>query len=150
MTTAYDIIEAILVREGGYVNDPNDLGGATNFGITIKTLSDYRKRQVDIEEVRNLTKDQAREIYKQNYLTPFVDAAGGNVQLLALLVDSAVQHGVGRVQSWLLAVKTSDPAVIYRTILKRRIQFYGEIITARPENAKFAKGWMNRVSEFVL
>jgi hypothetical protein len=49
----------------------------------------------------------------------------------------------------LFDLKTTDPDVLYRTILKKRLQFYGEIITARPDNAKFAKGWMIRLSEFI-
>ena len=34
LTTFNEIIEVVLKHEGGYVNDPNDLGGETNFGIT--------------------------------------------------------------------------------------------------------------------
>lgn len=35
----------ILKWEGGFVNDPDDLGGATNMGITIATYRVYRKRK---------------------------------------------------------------------------------------------------------
>lgn len=38
MTTVRQIAQEILDREGGYVNDPDDPGGATNFGVTIHTL----------------------------------------------------------------------------------------------------------------
>ena len=34
LTKFDDIIEVVLKHEGGYVNDPNDLGGETNYGIT--------------------------------------------------------------------------------------------------------------------
>ena len=34
LTTFNEIIEVVLKHEGGYVNDPSDLGGETNFGIT--------------------------------------------------------------------------------------------------------------------
>ena len=36
MKSVEDIARAIVVREGGYVNDPDDPGGATNFGVTIR------------------------------------------------------------------------------------------------------------------
>ena len=35
LTTFNEIIEVVIKHEGGYVNDPNDLGGETNFGITL-------------------------------------------------------------------------------------------------------------------
>ncbi len=38
MQTVRDIAEEIVAREGGYVNDPDDPGGATNFGVTIHTM----------------------------------------------------------------------------------------------------------------
>lgn len=146
--TVDDILSHILKSEGGFVDDPKDLGGATNYGITQKTLSDYRKRQVTKEEVRALTVNEAKDIYRQNYVAPFMDWSA-NMPLLSLLVDSAVQHGVGRVKGWLSELQSPDPEVVRKSILKRRIRFYGEIITTRPDNAKFAKGWMNRVTEFI-
>ena len=38
MQTVRQIAEGIVAREGGYVNDPDDPGGATNHGITLATL----------------------------------------------------------------------------------------------------------------
>ena len=51
------IIEKVLKHEGGYVNDPTDLGGETNFGITKRFYPDV--------DIKNLTKEQAVEIYKR-------------------------------------------------------------------------------------
>lgn len=141
------ILDEILRREGGYVNDPDDLGGATNFGITQATLADFRKKEVTAEDVRNLSVQEAKLIYSAKYILPFSSYSG---DLLHLLVDSAVQHGVARVQGWLSELQTTDPIVVYNRVLKRRLRFYGEIISARPQNAKFAKGWMIRLSEFIV
>lgn len=148
LLTVDDILEQILKSEGGYVDDPSDLGGATNYGITIATLVEYKGRPVIKAEVKALTKEEAKEIYRSRYVAPFSQWSG-DPALLYLLVDSAVQHGVGRISHWLEELKTLDPDVVYHRILKKRIQFYGEIITSRPANAKFAKGWMIRVSEFI-
>jgi lysozyme family protein len=38
MNDVNQIAEEIVAREGGYVNDPDDPGGATNFGVTIHTM----------------------------------------------------------------------------------------------------------------
>lgn len=142
------VIAAILSREGGYVNHPADKGGPTNFGITQATLADYRGRQVTADEVRQLTVAEATKIYEDKYVAPFARFAR-HPKLMDLIVDSAVQHGVNRVQGWLLEIPSSDPAVNHRGLLQRRLKFYGEIITSNPSQAVFAKGWMARVAEFV-
>lgn len=158
MARTDQLIDDILRREGGYVNNPADPGGPTNYGITLATLAGQgtfgdldRDGDVDAEDVKILTVDQARTIYKNLYVEPY-----HNYQiwprLQELLVDSAVQHGVARVNGWLgeIANKTSDPTSMHRLLLQRRMKFYGEIITKRPQNAQFAAGWMVRLSEFVL
>lgn len=66
------IARAIVAREGGFVNDPDDPGGATNHGVTIGTLRRLgldldRDGNTDTDDVRALTRDQAVEIYKQHY-----------------------------------------------------------------------------------
>lgn len=61
-----DIIKKTLDVEGGYVNDPLDSGGETNYGITLNVARDfgYRGRMID------LTLDQAIEIYSKRYWSP--------------------------------------------------------------------------------
>jgi lysozyme family protein len=143
-----EIIEAILRREGGYVSHPADKGGPTNFGITQATLAHYRGQAVNVADVQNLTREEAVTIYESLYEKPFARFSA-TPKLMALIVDSAVQHGVGRVQDWLKAIPSTDPDVNYRGLLQRRVVFYGEIITSNPSQAVFAKGWLNRVAEFV-
>lgn len=62
-----DIQQFILAHEGGYVDHPKDPGGATNLGITIKTLAAWRKRKVSKAEVKALTPADVIPIYKANY-----------------------------------------------------------------------------------
>lgn len=57
-----EIINGILVREGGYVDHPADKGGPTNWGITAKTALAHGYR-----DIRALTKEQARAIYEADY-----------------------------------------------------------------------------------
>ncbi len=55
LTTFDEIIELTLDHEGGYVHDPKDLGGETNFGIAKRFYPDV--------DIKNLTKESAKEIY---------------------------------------------------------------------------------------
>ena len=59
LTKFDDIIEITLHHEGGYVHDPTDLGGETNFGIAKRFYPDV--------DIKNLTKEGAKEIYKKDY-----------------------------------------------------------------------------------
>ena len=58
-----EAIEVVLRHEGGYVNDPNDPGGETNFGLS--------KRSYPNLQIAALTRDQAMAIYKQDFWNPF-------------------------------------------------------------------------------
>ena len=72
MQSVRDIAEDIVAREGGYVNDPDDPGGATNFGVTIHTMRRLGldidgDGDVDARDVRALGRDQATDIFVQHY-----------------------------------------------------------------------------------
>lgn len=72
MQTVRQIAEAIVGREGGFVDDPDDPGGATNHGVTIHTMRRLGldltgDGRVDAADVRRLTRAQAVEIYQEHY-----------------------------------------------------------------------------------
>jgi len=72
MPTVRDIATEIVGREGGYVNDPDDPGGATNWGVTIHTMRRLgldldRDGRVTPADVRALTREQAVEIVIRHY-----------------------------------------------------------------------------------
>ncbi|WP_432448008.1 holin-associated N-acetylmuramidase [Aliiroseovarius marinus] len=72
MQSVTQIADQIVAREGGYVNDPDDPGGATNFGVTIHTM---RRLGMDLTgdgkvtpaDVKRLTRAQARDIFLRHY-----------------------------------------------------------------------------------
>ena len=63
-------IKVVLKHEGGYVNNPNDSGGATNFGISLRFLKDHEEGDfnkdgvVNVTDIKNMTIEQAAAIYK--------------------------------------------------------------------------------------
>jgi lysozyme family protein len=72
MPNVREIATEIVAREGGYVNDPDDPGGATNHGVTIHTMRRLgidvnRDSLIDVKDVKALTRAQAVEIYLKHY-----------------------------------------------------------------------------------
>jgi lysozyme family protein len=164
--TSDQILDHLIAAEGGFVDNPNDRGGCTKYGITLATLRDWRgDSTVDCDAVRDLTEAEAREIYRDRYMErPRLSELPAELQ--ALMVDSAVQHGRRRAIQWLqeAAGTTADGIIgpvtlevvhdanrrgLYRRVLARRAVFYGEIISNDHSQAVFAEGWMRRLRPFI-
>ncbi|WP_421904407.1 holin-associated N-acetylmuramidase [Mameliella sp.] len=101
--------EEIVAREGGYVNDPDDPGGATKYGVTIHTMRRLGldldgNGRVDAADVRQITREQAVTIFLTHYfLKPriaelpeslhatvfdmYVNAGGNAVKILQRLLN---------------------------------------------------------------
>lgn len=85
-STAFNTAVArVLASEGGYVNDPHDAGGETNFGIS--------KRSYPSEDIKGMTAERATEIYYRDYWQAIRgDALSFPVAIV--LMDCAVNQGV--------------------------------------------------------
>ena len=71
-TQVRQIADQIVAREGGYVNDPDDPGGATNYGVTIHTMRRLGMDldgdgDIDARDVQRLDRSQAVEIFMRDY-----------------------------------------------------------------------------------
>jgi len=139
----------------GYVNIAGDSGGLTKFGVA--------QNKVPNVNVKTLTLAQAQNIYLTQYWTP---AQCDNIPspLSALHFDTAVNMGVGAAAKLLqialgvtadgnIGPKTLAAIAACRDIpglctkyLNARQARYNAIIAAKPVNAKFLKGWTNRVN----
>lgn len=164
--TDQQIIDAILAREGGYVDHPSDRGGPTNYGITIGALAEWRKDPVNLVDVRSLTEAEARRIYLERYISaPGFDHIKDD-RLRALVVDFGVNSGPHTATAWLQkslgvtpdgviglktlgALDSCDASRVYLKLCAARMRFLGRLITDSPSQAVFAAGWMDRVASFV-
>ena len=162
-------LDRILSREGGYVDNPVDKGGPTKFGVTLATLAEWRKgwqKSVTEADVKALTLQEAKDIYRKAYIEQPGYMAISEPNLFDLVVDSAVNHGparatkilqeaLGVVSDGIMGAKTQvaigkmDAGHLYRKAVAARARFYGRIISSDNSQAVFAAGWMNRLAEFI-
>jgi lysozyme family protein len=102
MHSVESIAAEIVRREGGYVNDPDDPGGATNHGVTLGTLKGLKRDlnrdgRVDVADVKALTAAQAAEIYVRHYYHgPKIDLLPEPLQ--ASVFDMQVNAGANAVK----------------------------------------------------
>lgn len=102
MLSVQEIAKEIVAREGGFVNDLDDPGGATNHGVTIGTMRRLgidvnRDTRIDVADVKALTRAQAVEIYVEHYYTrPGISSLPEVVQ--ASVFDMYVNSGSNAVK----------------------------------------------------
>jgi len=141
----------LLGNEGGYVNNPADPGGETNWGIS--------KRSYPALDIKNLTQDDAKAIYKRDFwdscrceeLFPvlafavFDCAVNSGCRQAVKLLQQALgveDDGVfGRVT--MRRVNDEDASVLTAKYLGRRLEFMTNL---RPWDT-FSKGWARRIAE---
>ena len=88
----FDIaFERLIGHEGGYVNHPEDPGGETNWGITLRTAREAGYTG----SMRDLTRDQAKEIYRTAYWGR-AQAEQYDGAIAFQVFDAAVNHGIGQ------------------------------------------------------
>lgn len=166
MANSSKLVPFILQWEGGFVNDPDDLGGATNMGVTIGTYEAYCRKKgypkPTIERLKNLTKEDWAEIFKTMYWDRWKADEIKNQSVANILVDwvwASGVHGIKRPQKLLgvvadglvgsktiAAINAADPRKLFDAIKADRAKFIDEICKARPKNEKYRKGWMNRIN----
>jgi lysozyme family protein len=171
------ISATILRHEGGFVNDPNDSGGATNKGIAWNTWQAYAKEDLGmeptLENLKAITDDQARVIYLNRYWQPqgFCDIMNERVALM--IYDWTITSGgaVNEVKKVLNAsfantLKSGSQITTEMTsainsienqddltdkIADSRKKYYTALAykaDGKPsKNHKFLKGWLSRVDD---
>tara|TARA_R110002020_G_scaffold469193_1_gene693996 strand:- start:328 stop:798 length:471 start_codon:yes stop_codon:yes gene_type:complete len=151
-----DIIKDVLSKEGGYVNHPNDPGGETNYGIA--------KRSHPDEDIKNLTKKRATEIYKKSYWNPskassvprsmrwtYFDMVVnmGQRRAVKILQEACNSKGLKLVVDGLIGRKTiaASKKIDNSRLKVYRIIFYTDLIRRKPKLSDFIVGWIRRAME---
>lgn len=147
----------VFEEEGGYIDHPKDPGGATNLGITHKTLSAWRGRPVTKQDVKNLTKQEAQNIYKSEYWNQVRGdklPSGLDYATLDFGINSGPARGVKELQK--IVGVTPDGIVGAQTIaaiqkfsIAKLIDLYCDARIRYLRGLKtfktFGKGWLARV-----
>ena len=134
--TFESVIDGLIRREGGYVNSKNDPGGETRWGIS--------KRYYPHLDIKNLTVEQAKAIYRKDYWGKLgADKLPAHMREIAF--DAAVNQGVGATKN-MLAEAGNDVGRLIDLRLQRYKATVDNDKTGRQKHNY--KGWLNRIGEF--
>jgi len=147
-------VQKTLIHEGGYVNNPNDSGGPTKYGITQKDMPGV--------DIQSITPDQAIAYYAEHYWKPLYSQI--NDQTLAeKLFDMGVLFGVKTAvkllqismhpilnvvsdgvfgPNTLAAVNENGNLAAYRVVL---LNHCVDVVNHNPQDVEFLHGWTNRI-----
>jgi lysozyme family protein len=151
-----EIIEVVLEHEGGYVNDPKDPGGETKYGVS--------KRAYPNEDIKNLTEEGAKDIYRRDYWDKN-RCAELPESLRHIYFDMCVNMGAGRATKIMQETANAKGAnlkidggmgpmtvgamksVELERVRAYRVKYYVTLIERKPDLAKFYFGWFKRSLE---
>lgn len=150
-----EALTIVLRHEGGYVDHPDDPGGATNFGITERTARAHGYSG----DMRDLPLSMVQEVYRKSYwercrCDDLPEGCRFDV------FDAAVNSGVTRASIWLQEVVGSAPdgkigaltieaaskhdgKDIGRKLTAKRLRFMTQLSTWQT----FGKGWARRIAD---
>lgn len=157
------VVKEIVKREGGYVNDPDDPGGATNYGVTIGTLKSLKMDldkdgRVTIADVKLITPALAEQIYLEHYfrkpgidkLPPslhatvfdmYVNSGSNAIKILQRMVGVNADGALGPVTYKAVEEYAKGKTAVFVSdaygIARRN--YYYSLADARPASRKYAK-----------
>ena len=166
MKSVQELAAEIVTREGGFVNDPDDPGGATKYGVTLNTLRRLgiditRDASIDVADVRALTTVQATDIYVEHYFRRtgvgalpevlqasvfdmYVNAGSNAVKVLQRLLtsmgfpcDADGQIGPQTIRAAQMAAEAAPSHIADAYGIARRNYYYA-LADARPASRKYA------------
>jgi lysozyme family protein len=170
-----DILKKTLIEEGGWADDPDDAGGKTQMGITQATLGVYLGRPASDDEIHDLSRDMAIDVYKKLFYegpkihllpevlqSPVFDwgvNAGPARAIMGLqqLVDDAdvvpdinIDGGIGpfTLKAVAATLEALGPKTMVNAYQDQRQAFYDAIVARKPSQAKFIVGWTARCNRF--
>ena len=164
-------LKIVLIHEGGYSDDPDDPGGTTNYGISLRFLKSVGLElgdvdddgDIDADDIRKMDIASASKLYKKF----FWDKMNLNLLSTDLLILHLFDMGVNAGNStaikilqrilnvtvdgvlWketLGALLKADQNEVISKYIQARYAYYDAIVVKNPKLKKYIKGWYNRVS----
>lgn len=161
-------LEALFerARARGWADDPADLGGATQTGLTIGTYRQYRvsrgRKAPTKEDLHRVTYAEWETILRRLYWDRWKADEINSQQVANILVDwvwASGKYGITIPQKLLgveadgivgcktiAAVNAHEPHALYERIYNSRVRYIDNICIQRPQNLRFKQGWLNRLA----
>mgnify|MGYP004524960539 FL=1 len=159
----HKILEPFILKwEGGFVYDKDDLGGATNRGVTLATYRSVFGSKKTANDLKCMTHAQWGIIFKKYYWDKWKADDIKDQNVANILVDwlwCSGSYGIKIPQKVLgvsidgivgtktiAAINARDGRELFGTIKQERKDYIDRICQTRPQNKKFKKGWLNRIN----
>ncbi len=141
--------DRLISHEGGYVNNPKDPGGETNWGVSKRTYPDV--------DIKNLTRDGAKDIYLRDFWKPITSVQSNAVifQAFDFAVNSGIQTAIRKLQDaarvaddghWgplsAKAANGMDQNDLLMRYIARRLRFMKSLSNWKD----FSAGWAERIA----
>lgn len=150
--------------EKGFVDDPDDRGGATKDGVTLSTFRRFYGQYKTVEDLKRMTMAQWRHIMKTGYWDACRADDMDNQSLAEIIADWCVNSGTERIRDvqtiagvkpdgivgpkTLAAINGADQRELFGRVRLAREQWFRRIVRNRPSQQKYWEGWMNRLNAF--
>lgn len=172
MSEFHRAVRHILKNEGGFVDHPNDPGGSTKYGISLRFLraADIRVRgsmDITIEDILDLTEEKAIEIYKEHFWDPHNYELINSQKVATKVFDLCVNIGPRKANSLLQeganyllgesltvdsiigpksisAVNSCDETLLKGYIIQGSMRHYLDLVLKNKDLKIFYRGWINR------
>ena len=162
MGTNFDqAVEVVLFHEKGFVNNPNDKGGPTNFGLTFADMKECGLPET-LEQIQSLTKETAKEIYRKLFWNPMNLDLIQDYHIALCLFDQGVLQGkenaIKKVQNLLgfkidgilgpmtaKAINAEDGLKLAFKFIRADLHRYNAIVKKEVSQLEFIDGWDDRL-----
>ena len=152
MAKIEEALKVVFGHEGGYVNDPNDPGGETKYGICKKSYPSV--------DIANLTFESAGQIYRRDFWRPLYDNINSQkvaTKLFSCGVNCGDVTAIKMMQrtlgvspdglfgyGTLAAVNAAEPDVLLAKFADTMKSHYDDLIAKNPHLAVYKNGWYKR------
>jgi len=157
-----EAVKVVLAHEGGFADDTADPGGATNFGISLRFAKPLGYAET-ADEIRNLTINQAVEIYRKEFWDTYGYERIRNARVATKLFDACVNMGPGRAHRFaqqacgvglvldgvlghksIEYINACDPDAWLLAMGACCASYYHQLAEKKPQMKKFLRGWLKR------